>query len=183
MKLIRVIAAIAAAVPLSFAFTAGARAAYLDGQTLTFAQYYPNTTTVAAGPFTVTVGAGVEANIPGYGTVDVSDSGLLIKFAFPANSQWVAAPFNGFIVDIPGALPALTGVTFGPATSPEYLTGATIAYSAHSFSVNWAGLPIETRTVELQLSTAAVPEPESLALMLAGLCVIGVTAARRTKSA
>jgi hypothetical protein len=173
---------LAASLSLAACLVTPGHAAYLDGQTISGYWVYPNAGSSIWGPITVTVGAGPEITIPDRGFVDVSDQSFLIQFNFAQIPNWEPASFNGFKIVLPANLPALTGVSFGAATTPAYLAGAKLSFTDHSFSVNWAGLPIGTNAVQVNLMTA-VPEPEVWALLLGGLGLLGGTQARRKKSA
>lgn len=172
---------LAASLSLAACLVTPGHAAYLNGQTISGYWLYPDAGSSIWGPITVTVGAGPEISIPELGFVDASDQSVLIQFNFSQIPNWESAPFNGFKIVLPNHLPALTGVSFGVATSPAYLAGARLSFTDHSFSVNWAGLPIGTNAVQVNLMTA-VPEPEVWALLLGGLGLLGVAQARRKKS-
>lgn len=65
-----------------------------------------------------------------------------------------------------------------PRSSPQYL-----AFAPSSFSMPIYGFSDATLLGSIEVSISAVPEPETYALLLAGLGVLGVVARRRAASA
>lgn len=72
-------------------------------------------------------------------------------------SSWTPAPFAIFAID---SLPITS-----------------------SFSLILEGSVLKTGSYDLSVTAAAVPEPETYALVLAGVGIVGFTAARRRRSA
>lgn len=84
-----------------------------------------------------------------------------------ADAGTVAAVFDG------GSLVGVNAVYSAGVPSVELLAGFGTPYAFYQQSVSNYG------SADLRFSTAAVPEPESYALMLAGLGVVGLIARRR----
>jgi len=163
----------------------GAQAGLLDGQTVSYTYFFPDSSSTyfstANGNYVV--GAGVE--IPdGFccnfeGSLDLSDTNILADFH--GNSSYTGSAFNGFrISDVFGTIAPFTGVSINAATNMGGLDASRISFDADNIWVNWQGLFFDERTiVSLDINGGTVPEPATLALVSLGLVGIGVRRRRR----
>ena len=158
----------------------------LDGQSGSFSIYYPDTTTVFAGPSSFTVGAGQEAVLnAGNITWSLDISGLSLTFGF--NDSGCCTSFVAFA----GPVVTFTDVGFVgldsvllDSTNIGGFDSSRVSFTDNSIYLNIAGgLDLQNqREVRLTVSPAPVPEPATLSLMLSGLGVLSF-ASRRRKSA
>jgi hypothetical protein len=160
-------------------FASSASAAIFDGQTLQYQYYFSDLSSPYsnASNGNYVVGGGVEiANIvDGSGTLDLQGDRFVANIT---DTSWFnTGAFNGFrITDINGTIADFTSFTFGSNTS---LSGAPVlTWDANNLWANFSGLTFVPGQFELVV-TAAVPEPETYAMLLVGLGLIGFMARRR----
>jgi hypothetical protein len=173
-----------AAVALLASGTASAQS--LDGATLDYQYYYPNSSSPYGGADngSFVVGPGVEvSNIAdSTGTIDISGTNILVDFS--GDSSWNSAAFNGWILsDQTDSLAAILGVTINPATNMSGFSLSNISWTGDTIAVNWQGLAFNPDTVvslDVVTSQGAVPEPATWAMMLLGFGAAG-TAIRRSR--
>lgn len=176
------------------ALAPAAHAQNLSGSQVTVAGYCctapPGPGTQATNAVTATVGPTVEFPLGTFTSLTSTLETLPVaidvganEFAINYSSGGVAAPggFNGFIFTFAGA-PAITGVTLDAASSSGYTPQ--ITFTANQVFINEAGLTLtSTSSGVFDVTTAVapppVPEPETYAMLLSGLALLGWTARRR----
>lgn len=150
------------------------QADYLDGSTIFYNPLSPSHPDPLGGPYAATVGSGTEysflispSNTP-LGSIDVQDQAIRIQFDHTGTWQDFILQF-----DIAPSLPSLVSVRFGPETSLLYRQNAALSFSGHRIALDVSGIPIGQNLVVLDLNAAPVPEPDSTAMLLAGLGTLG----------
>ncbi|WP_292455037.1 PEP-CTERM sorting domain-containing protein [Methylibium sp.] len=139
-------------------------------------------------PSSFVVGAGVESlvNVEDLTSIsiDFSDTGLsLVLNTTLAQPTWTTAPFNGLVFDLtsPGPL-GITGASIDAQTTMIGFDSSRVILDNGRIAINWNGLSYVDGTRVVVDFTTAVPEPETYALMLAGLGMVGGLASWRRKS-
>jgi hypothetical protein len=176
-----------AAAVAALAFSPGAHAQSLTGSQVTAANYCctaPTESNRATNAATATVGPAIEfpqgtftsltsslSVVPA--AVDVGSN--YIDIAYSAGGTTAAGGFNGFVFSFAGA-PTITGVSIDPASTYSPV----VTFDANTVYVNEAGLTL-TPTSRALISVTAVPEPETYALMLGGMALLGLAARRRRR--
>jgi hypothetical protein len=167
--------AVALAIPAS--------ASLLTGQTVQSTYLFPNTSTIFSGPTNSVVAGGVElVSFAGLANVDFSDMNILITLTRDAGVNNVA--FDGFsFFDVNGTIPAITSVSLNGATNYAGFTGSRITFDADHVFVNVANLPgLNGQEISIDLNAAAaVPEPGTLSMMVAGMMVAGLAVIGRLR--
>lgn len=167
MKTIALVAAICAA------FIGSAHADGIGGDTVNVKYYYPNTFTQIDDFGTQVVsGSGATFVTPNF-NISVTDSQIIVT-NFHDGGWWSSADFNGFVVT--DLTKNFSAYALDPASTMVGLSNANVTNLANSVSVNWQGLAIYPSPVVI---LNAVPEPETYAMLLAGLGLIGVVSRRR----
>jgi hypothetical protein len=176
---------------VAVAATAPALAANdLTGTSVDVSWLFPNTSTTYATQ-NVTVGAGAEIQCAGNevgtnlcagfvdaATIDLGAQTLSLTID-SGTSAWNSAAFNGYEFSNLSAGGAWTGYTL--ATTFAGLDASRISFTPDAVWVNMQGItPDSGQFFTLTLNTAAVPEPASPALLLAGLGVMAWVARRRS---
>lgn len=189
----RALIATAAAALAAAALAPSAHAQNLAGSQVTVAGYCCTGTTPAdqaTNAATATVGPNVE--FP-EGTLTSLTSGLsALPVAIDVGSNYieinysgggVAPPggFNGYVFTFANA-PTISGLSLDPANTSTGYTPA-LSVSGNQVFVNEAGLTLTSSTkglIDVAIApTPPVPEPETYAMLLAGLGLLGWTARRR----
>ncbi|GGD98290.1 hypothetical protein GCM10011529_00410 [Polymorphobacter glacialis] len=173
MKLVSIAAATAA---LALVATPAA-AATLLGQTVGIQYIFPNTTTVYSDLGTNLVGT--DGPTDGIGYFDLSFSDTSITADFKSEATWSGADFNGFrVYDVNDAITAITSVSL-LSTNMVGLDLSRITFDANNIYVNWNGLAFNNDTIVTLGVNAAVPEPATWAMMIAGFGLVGAAMRRK----
>jgi len=157
-----------------------AHAALLDGKTVEYTYFFPDTSVVYNGPIEVTVGAGVEILVGGSPeiTLDIYDTGFTVNFL--SSIIWAPAGFNGFrISDIYGVIAPFTSFTQVNSIEGQWNPG--ITFDENNLYVNWENLEFHERSLIYAVTTAPIPEPKSYAMLLAGLGLVGFATRKRQR--
>jgi hypothetical protein len=130
----------------------------LIGSHVTGTLYYPNLSTVFAGPVgPVVVGPGIEfPSLAFDGTVDVTGSQII--WTATLSVIYGAGAFNGFDLLFSGA-PMITNVTVNGSTT---LPPVSFSFTGNDVKFNLAGLSAtagQKTILDIQTSASAVPEP------------------------
>jgi hypothetical protein len=156
-----------------------ATAGILDGQTVRVEYLYPDASTIypGNGNGNYVVGGGVEVQNLLYSNifdVDLQSNGLTVIFNNNLGT-FTGAAFNGFrVTDINNTIGAFTSFNLVSNTAGF---NPVLTFDADNLYVNWQGINMTPGQIELSIS--AVPEPETFAMMLAGLGLLGAAARRR----
>lgn len=154
--------------------TAFAAHAGMLGSTVNVDFFYPDTSSFYCTDGSALVGAGVEypSSCSGFDPVkiDITDTGMSVD---TGGAGWSVDSFNGFY---------LTVLAGSPITGASYVGGSmgvtSLIVDSGGLWVNFSGQSGGVANFDLS-TAAAVPEPETYALMLAGLAALGVVARRR----
>lgn len=162
-------------VALSFPAAAG-----LSGEIVTTALHAE---TAGYGPFSAVVGAGVEGSlVRGLLPFDYTDAGF--SLSSPANYCGIQSCGEAR----EKLTLKLTGLDFGDSVVltdvllTTLLSDVTVTVGPTFVEFAWRDQPVSQGAfLSAQFVTGVVPEPEALALMLAGLGLIGIAASRRSQ--
>lgn len=133
-----------------------------------------------------TVGAGVEGQFMNYFDIDVdADS---ITFDYLSASTWSPSSlslfptiYNGIAINQLSG-PAFDSIVIDSATNLAGFDSSRFSYTGNQLQIDWTGLTFNSDTVvKFGVNVAAVPEPETYALMFAGLGLVGFAARRKAK--
>ncbi|WP_297325742.1 PEP-CTERM sorting domain-containing protein [Nitrosomonas sp.] len=176
---------IAVSVVVCFGLSTGAaNAGLFDGQTVNYQYYFSDLTTpysaAANGDYLVDSSVEVSNVVDGYGTLDFSGDSFVISFAH--GSSFSSAPFNGFVVsDIFSTTDSFT--SFNLVSNTGILGTPTLSFDADHLYVNWQGLNFGGGdlmfTVNPNTAISPIPEPETHAMLIVGLGLMGYTVRRR----
>ena len=156
----------------------GSAFAGTNGDTVNVTYYFPDNTSIYMDMGThVVSGLGATYTLPGYFDLHVTDTQIFAdNFAF--DSSWNTTAFNGFkVTDLTKNFSATYSVD--GSNTMAGLTAGNITYGGNSISVNWGGLNFATNTVAV-LNVSAVPEPDTYAMLFAGLGLLGFMARRKS---
>lgn len=159
--------------------TGAASASLLDGQTVNYQYFFPDTSTpyINAPNGDYVVGPGVEiTNLVtdmASAALDLSDTQITVLFH---EVGFNTGSFNGFrINDVNLSIASFGAVTINSASNVT-LDPSRISFDADNIWVSFAGDSYSLGD-KLVLDVSAVPEPQTYALMLLGL--VGVAAVSR----
>jgi hypothetical protein len=164
----------------------------LEGSQVTLTVDYPQIGSPISEPNVQTVGSGLEypagslTALPGFFifpiNLDVGANSIDGKYTNVSSETAPTGTFNGYVFDLGAGSPNITGATIDPSTTfaPGTLM---LGFSAHEVTINVEGLTIPPNSSFLiDLKTAAVPEPPSQVLLLAGVVCTGVILGRRRRN-
>lgn len=176
------------AIPVAAWFSLGPgviQAGLFDGQTVNYQYYFSDLTapyfTAGNGNYLVDFGTEVSNVVDGYGTMDFSGNSFVISFIH--GSSFSPAPFNGFIIsDIFSAMDSFT--SFNLIANTSMLGTPSLSYDADHLYVNWQGLNFGGGNLVFTVNsdtvtTDPIPEPETHAMLIVGLGLVGYTLRRR----
>lgn len=185
---------IAISVALWFGSSASiANAGIFDGQTVNYQYYFPDLSTpyaaAANGNYLVDSSVEVADVVNGHGTIDFGSDGFVISFT--DSSSFSSATFNGFVIsDISSTLnPPFS--SFSLISNTGVLGIPTLSFDSDHLYVNWEGLSFTSGNLVFSVTSFAnndnivtdtistVPEPETYAMLLAGLGLVGFTVRRK----
>ena len=169
-----------------------ATAGVFDGKTIHYQYFFHESDTMYshAANGDHLVGSGVEITnvVDGYGTLDFSGDGFDINFG--RGTSFNPAAFNGFVIsDLYDSMNSFT--SFSLVSNSGVAGTPVLNFDADHLSVNWQGfgfgggiLHFTTTSLPPELATAdsatsPVPEPDSYAMFMAGLGLMGFMARRR----
>lgn len=160
-------------------------AALLEGRTVQSTYFFPDTSTVFAGPENSVVGAGLELTIfAGLASVNFSDTNILITLARDSNVNNVV--FDGFrFADTTNSIPTFGSVTLNAATNYAGFSASRITFDANNIYVNVANLAgLRGQVISIDIAdTSNIPEPSSVSLLAMGACALALSEKRRIFSA
>ena len=178
-----------------------ATAGIFDGQTIHYQYYFhtPDTLYSHAANGDHLVGSGVEITniVDGYGTMDFSGDEFVINF--DRGTSFNPAEFNGFVIsDLYDSMDSFT--SFGLVSNTGVAGNPVLTFDSDHLSVNWEGLSfhggslvfttshlfdiaatdfVTTDFATTDFATSPAPEPETYALFMAGLGLMGFITRRR----
>jgi hypothetical protein len=172
--------------------TGVANAGVFDGQTIHYQYFFHESDTMYshASNGDHVIGSGVEiANVvDGYGTLDISDDGFVVNF--DRGTSFNPAAFNGFVISISPSAP-IDFTSFSLESNTGVAGTPVLSFDANHLSVNWQGLGFHAGSLHFittflphdlataDSATTPVPEPDSYAMFMAGLGLMGFMARRR----
>ena len=171
-----------------------ATAGIFDGHTVHYQYYFPNLSTPygSAGNGDYLVNSNVEISniVDDIGTINFSDDKFTVSFSHGGSFSPTA--FNGFVISDLAA-------SFNPFTSFTLISNTGVSgtpvlnFDSNHLYVNWEGLhytrgdlvfSVETAVIDnpigfLPHTISPVPEPDTYAILLVGLGLVGYSARRK----
>jgi hypothetical protein len=150
-----------------------ANAAVFDNTTVTYQYLFPDTSTVFDhGSYYVPPAGVTIPNIAGSPALTLNIQGNDLTLNSAVTGQFAPGAFNGFeITD-----PSVTFSSFSLLSNTALSGSPVLSFDTHDLWVNMQNLGINPGTVQFAVN---VPEPETYAMLLAGLGLIGFIAYRR----
>ncbi|MGA7749025.1 MAG: PEP-CTERM sorting domain-containing protein [Gallionella sp.] len=175
-KINRIISAVMLA-----ALACSAHAGVFDGTTVNFQYYYPDLSSPYANSdsgsyFVGAGGANIVNLVDGVMSMNIQGNDLTVTIP-DASSTFTASSFNGFeIYD-----PSVNFTSFSMIYNSALSGTPVLSFAGDNLSVNWQSISFNPGTVQFAVTgnVSAVPEPETYAMLLAGLGLIGFMAYRR----
>lgn len=169
-----------------------ANAGIFDGKSVKFQYYLPDLSYPYSGASngTFAVGEGVEILnlVDNFGTLDIQSNGFTAHFYGAIDIYGTdfdhSYIFNGFrITDVYGVIDAFS--SFSIIGNTDLVGTPMLTFDADNLWVNWGNTSMpRAGDVQFAVNVAApVPEPETYAMMLAGLGLLGIVARRRKQKA
>lgn len=169
-----------------------ASAGIFDGQTVNYQYYFPDLSTpyaaAANGNYLVDSSVEVVNVVDGHGTIDFGGDEFVISFT--ESSSFSSAAFNGFVIsDVSSTLDSFS--SFSLVSNTGVMGTPTLSFDSDHLYVNWEGLSFTSGNLVFSVNSiadkdnvvtdtiSAVPEPETYAMLLAGLGLVGYTARRK----
>ncbi|MEO5932479.1 MAG: FxDxF family PEP-CTERM protein [Duganella sp.] len=182
MKLLNVMRTAALAISFSVLGMSSAVAG-ANGDTIKATYYFPTITSQYHEFGTVVVGSGDTFLDPqGDFQLTITDTQIIADH-FTSATSWSPARFNGLVLT--NLTKNFSSYTLDSATNMPGFGLSNFSVAGNILSINWQGLSFYPDTqVVLNISAiSAVPEPETYALLLAGLGLMGAVARRRKSRA
>jgi len=153
--------------------------AAIEGDSVNASYYFPTSSALYADDGNAIVGSGVEflsstATVYpfDYFDIDLSNSGITVTYT--KNSGWTGSvAFNGF--ELTNLTKSFDTLTFVSSTNPFFGAG-NFSSSGNKADFNWQGLTFVPGDV---INISAVPEPETHAMLLVGLGLMGFVVRHR----
>jgi len=161
-------------------------AALLDGKTLNdlyFSGPDKNTPVETYFNGNFVVGPGFELlpdlSIGADAALDVSDTQITLVFAASFAGGGSVGVFDR-ISDVFGQVRPFTSFTVNPSTTVVGFDQSRLSFDENNLFIDYTGLSYTTgQKLVFDVAAVPVPEPETYALMLAGLAAVGAVARRR----
>ncbi|MGB2831736.1 MAG: PEP-CTERM sorting domain-containing protein [Methylotenera sp.] len=176
-------------------FASNANAGIFDGKSLQLQYFFPDLSSprIVSSNGTYTVGPGIEVPIiinnalgSNIGNLDFQSDGFTINFTLGPTS-FAPSVFSGFrITDINETIGPFATFTLG--TNTGLIGSPVLTFDANNLFVNLQGLSFRPGSTQFNVTAGpfvpppAVPEPETYAMLLAGLGLMGFVARRRKET-
>ncbi len=172
-----------------------ANAGIFDGQTVNYQYYFPDLSTpyaeAANGNYLVDSSVEVADVVDGHSTIDFGSDGFVISFT--DSSSFSSETFNCFVIsDISSTLNPFS--SFSLVSNTSVMGTPTLRFDSDHLYVNWEGFSFTSGNLVFSVTSfadndnivtdtiSAVPEPETYAMLLAGLGLVGFTVRRKKLS-
>ena len=172
-----------------------AHAGVFDGHMVNYQYYFPDLSTPYAaadnGNYLVDSGVEITNVVDGFGTIDFSGDEFVISFQHSGNFS--PTEFNGFAIsDVSADINPFT--SFSLVSNTAVSGTPTLSFDSNHLYVNWAGLNFNRGDLVFSVSSitphphpvtsfsrtiSPVPEPDTYAILLVGLGLVGFTARRK----
>jgi len=158
--------------------SAGAAVAGTNGDTVSATYYFPlEDSTYAEMGIGVVSGAGAVFHGPGESFQLLVTDTQIIAQNFFTPGFWAPSDFNGFkVTDLTKNFSS--SYSIDSSTNMIGFGTTNVSVSGNIATINWQGLSVDENT-RVVLNITAVPEPETYAMMLVGLGLVGAIARRR----
>lgn len=188
MNVNRCLSVYSLALAAAIAAPATVQAQIATGTTGSFEYRFPNFGTTGFGPSVFTVGDGLELSSVSYGnilwSIDLNaDAQTMTITANDAGCCTNAVDFSGWVVQFDQPLLGAAGSVALQSTNISSFGADRVTNTANSIAVSFgSGLDLrDNRFVVLRLSSASVPEPHALALVMVGFAGLAIRARRKAR--